>query len=322
VRDPELVAHADWSTDPRKRWMASASLGGGSRYLAREAVPVPDPGDLLDQLREPLPQDATVLLGFDFPIGIPRWYAHAAGVRCFRSWLPELGTGRWSGFYDVAERPEEISLRRPFYPRRPGGTSVPQLLEALGAEDRSQILRRCDRAHAGRPAASALFWTLGGKQVGKAALSGWRELLAPAASADAKSLGIWPFDGSLAHLVGSRQTVVAEAYPAEFYGHLGVCFPPARAGRRSGKRVQADRAANARVLLQGAREMGVDLTDTLCREIEDGFGNRADGEDRFDAVVGLLGMLNVLLGRRPSGEPEDEAVRSVEGWILGQTGAP
>jgi len=36
-------------------------------------------------------------------------------------------------------------------------------------------------------------------------------------------------------------------------------------------------------------------------------------------VVGLLGMLNVVLGRRPSGEPDDPLVRRLEGWILGQT---
>ena len=47
------------------------------------------------------------------------------------------------------------------------------------------------------------------------------------------------------------------------------------------------------------------------------FGARNDGEDRFDAVVGLLGMLDVVLGNLPSGEPEDDTTR-VEGWILGQ----
>ena len=42
------------------------------------------------------------------------------------------------------------------------------------------------------------------------------------------------------------------------------------------------------------------------------------GEDPFDAVAGLFGMVNVLLGRRAAGVPgRDEAVRRVEGWILG-----
>ena len=57
----------------------------------------------------------------------------------------------------------------------------------------------------------------------------------------------------------------------------------------------------------------------LVAEIEDGFGAGASGEDRFDAVAGLFGILNVVLGRRPSGEPDDPVVRRIEGWILGQT---
>ena len=34
-------------------------------------------------------------------------------------------------------------------------------------------------------------------------------------------------------------------------------------------------------------------------------------------MVGLFGLLNVLRGGRPSGEPEDPVVRRIEGWILG-----
>ena len=53
----------------------------------------------------------------------------------------------------------------------------------------------------------------------------------------------------------------------------------------------------------------------------DGFGGGADGEDRFDAVVGLWGMLDVALGNRAPGEPDDKTTW-VEGWILGQPAAP
>ncbi len=39
---------------------------------------------------------------------------------------------------------------------------------------------------------------------------------------------------------------------------------------------------------------------------------------RFDAVVGLFAMLEVVTGRRAAGVPkDDENVRKVEGWILG-----
>jgi hypothetical protein len=87
---------------------------------------------------------------------------------------------------------------------------------------------------------------------------------------------------------------------------------------RSGKRRPASRAANASALLAWAQTAGILLAPALVAAIEGGFGRRASGEDQFDAVVGLFGMLNVVLGRRPPGEPEDERVRHIEGWILGQ----
>jgi hypothetical protein len=49
--------------------------------------------------------------------------------------------------------------------------------------------------------------------------------------------------------------------------------------------------------------------------IEQGF---PEGDDAFDAVVGLFGMLEVVTGKRQPGEPRDDRIRKVEGWILGQ----
>jgi hypothetical protein len=53
-----------------------------------------------------------VLLGFDFPIGLPLAYAQRAGISSFRGVLPQLGSGAWGRFYEVAERPEEIGPAR------------------------------------------------------------------------------------------------------------------------------------------------------------------------------------------------------------------
>ena len=144
-------------------------------------------------------------------------------------------------------------------------------------------------------------------------------MLVPAARDEGLGLAIWPFDGSLEDVLKPGRTVVVETYPAEFYGHLGVRFPASQRGLRSGKRVSRDRAANAEALLKWAAEAGVEIDEELRLEIEDGFGDRADGEDRFDAVVGLFGMLNVLLGRRPPGAPDDPQIVNIEGWILGQS---
>ncbi len=44
-------------------------------------------------------------------------------------------------------------------------------------------------------------------------------------------------------------------------------------------------------------------------------------EDRFDALVGLIGMLNVVIDRRSAGESLAQAQRSVDGWILGTSPA-
>ena len=303
---PPAVAHADWSVHPNKRWLALATLRPDGRYRADASRPVGP----LESLWARLGQEAgggRVLLGVDFPIGLPTAYAERIGINNFISALEEFDVR----FYAVADRQDEIGLRRPFYPMRPGGCRRQHLLDGLGLTAWSDLLRRCDRHSGTRAAACAIFWTLGGQQVGKAAISGWRDLLAPALRAG-HDLALWPFQGSLDELLERHRFVVAETYPAEVYGHLGLDL-------RSGKRRQAARRVNATALLAWAKAAGVQVAPPLVAEIEDGFGAGASGEDRFDAVVGLFGILNVVLGRRPSGEPDDPVVRRVEGWILGQT---
>ena len=181
------------------------------------------------------------------------------------------------------------------------------------------LLRRCDRGH-GRNAACALFWLVGGNQVGKAAITGWRDLLGPALSdrsAGAQRVAIWPFDGALGALLESPGIVVAETYPGEVCRHLGLeIVKPNRSKRR-----RDDRAADAPRMHCWARKNRVRICPSLHDAIDDGFGKDRSGEDRFDAVVGLLGMLDVVLGNRPPGAPRDERTR-VEGWILGQQPVP
>jgi hypothetical protein len=129
---------------------------------------------------------------------------------------------------------------------------------------------------------------------------------------DGLDLKLWPFDGRLDELLARHRFVVTETYPAEFYRHLGLNL-------KGGKGEQIVRRSNARPLLAWVSTAGVELDPALRAQIEDGFGAGASGDDRFDAVVGLFGMLNVVLGRRPSGEPDDDSVRRIEGWILGRT---
>lgn len=305
---PALVAHADWSAHPGKRWLAAARLMPAGGYAAGAPQPVGEPDALIERLLAAAGGGA-VLLGLDLPVGLPAAYTRCAGVDDFPALLPQLGRGDWADFYCPAERPQDISLRRPFYPARPGGARRQHLLEGLGLA-LDELLRRCDRRTAERPAAAALFWTLGPQQVGKAAIAGWRDLLAPGLASG--RLALWPFAGCLEDALRPGWVVAAETYPAECYRHLGV--------RLTGsKRSPEARRQAGPTLLAWSRDAGVALEPTLAEQIAGGFGARADGEDRFDAVVGLFGMLNVVLGRRAPGEPPDGDVRRVEGWILGQT---
>jgi hypothetical protein len=301
-----MVAHADWSVNARKRWLARATLQPGDRYRATAPQPVGPLESLLEHLQAEA-GEGPILLGFDFPIGLPRAYATQRRIEDFVAALRIFN----DSFYDVAALPNQISLCRPFYPMRPGDSSRQHLLIGLNLTSWDDLLRRCDRSSATRPAACALFWTLGGQQVGKAAITGWRCLLAPALRTGL-DLALWPFQGSLDELLTRHRLVVAETYPAEFYRHLKLNL-------KAGKGNQRVRQCNAPALLGWGNAAGVDLEPDLCAQIKDGFGSDRRGDDRFDAVVGLFGMLNVVLGRRPSGEPDDPVMRRLEGWILGQS---
>jgi hypothetical protein len=219
-----------------------------------------------------------------------------------------LGTGPWADFYKPAARLDEISLKRPFYPRAPGGTNKKQLLDALGLRSAEELLRLCDRPTATRGNACEIFWTLGAKQVGRAAIQGWRDLLAPAAREG--SISIWPFDGELSVLLASAGIIVVEAYPAETYGHLG--FP-----RGFGKRSREGRRSQAGAILSWCERNGVVLQANMAAEVENGFGDAKTGEDTFDTFIGLLGMIEAVCDPARCVGPQDPAVRNIEGWTLG-----
>lgn len=304
---PELIVHCDWSTSASKRWLAVAQLSPKGSYEAAGPIPVGRTDSFFSRLREKLPVGA-ILAGFDFPIGVPRAYAERAGFGRFPDMLLRLGNGRWADFYNPAARPDEISLERPFYPRAPGGTNKKQLLDALGLHSGEELLRLCDRPTATRGNACEIFWTLGANQVGRAAIQGWRELLAPAVRDG--SISIWPFDGELPVLLTSAGITVLEAYPAETYGHLGLT-------RGFGKRVREGRRSQALAILSWCDRNGVVLQADLAAEVENGFGDASTGEDTFDTFIGLLGMIVAVCDPVRCVAPQDPAVRNIEGWTLG-----
>lgn len=302
-----IIAHCDWSIDRKKRWMCVA-VRNGIGWTLSAPEPVGDTDDLIQRLRRKASVDGALLIGFDFPIGLPAAYGRALGLADFRSVLRSLGDQRFARWFDVAEHRGEISIERPFYPMRPGGTRRHHLFDALGflATD---LLRRCERATPDRGDACMLFWTLGGNQVGKAALAGWREIILP----QLEEISIWPFDGALRELAKPGATVVAETYPGDVYSQLGIPRRPVWS-----KRQQDGRRSIAGHLLRWLDNRPEVEGNELRSMISAGFGDGKDGEDRFDATVGLLGMIDVVEGRRGEGMPDAQDVKTWEGWILGQ----
>ena len=180
--------------------------------------------------------------------------------------------------------------------------------DGLGLHSAEELLRLCDRATGARDNACEIFWTLGAKQVGRAAIQGWRDLLAPAVRAG--SISIWPFDGELPVLLASARITVLEAYPAETYGHLGL-------SRGFGKRVREGRMSQARTILSWCERNDVVLQPELTAHVENGFGDASSGEDIFDAFVGLLGMIEAVSDPTRWAAPEPQKTRLCEIWRAG-----
>jgi hypothetical protein len=300
-----IAAHADWSVDARKRWMAVARRAARGWVLA-PPEPVDEPATLFARLRARAAGGA-VALGLDLPLGLPAAYGERhAREADFVAFLRGLA-GR-PDFFRVCDTLVEISADRPFYPRvgRAGMTRAAHAA-ALGIPS---LGRACDAATTSRPAGAPLFWTLGANQAGKAALSAWREMIVPALLSAAPPR-LWPFQGGFHALMQQGGVVLAETYPAEAMTQLGV-------KRLGSKRRQADRAAMGKLIRAAMRRLGVRPTSALVATLADGFGADAAGEDRFDCVLGVLCVIAVADGARPDHIPRDPAIRRWEGWVLGQ----
>jgi hypothetical protein len=299
------LIHSDWSTSPQKRWSVAA-IREKSGWRVEAPSRVGDTEMFLNYLRE---DSYSTLAGFDFPIGLPESYGQKTRLANFCSALDAFGSGPWSNFYSVADAADEISIFRPFYPQRSSSIArQAHLIAAHGCDSIDELRRQCEKATVSRRAACSLFWTLGGNQVGKAAISRWKEIISPACRVGAK---LWPFEGSLGALAKTGGLVLAETYPAEAYGHVGVRFAAGESKRR-----QKDRATFSASILSWSRFNNVALSPELESLIDEGFGPKATGEDAFDAVMGLFGMIEVIDGRRPEGPLHGG---KWEGWILGQS---
>ena len=305
---PTLVVAADWSANDKKRWMVRAWLKGDC-YEVLSPEPVYKAETLLSKLRKEAGDSTSILVGFDFPIGLPIAYAKKVGFDSFREALGLFGEGQWREFYTISPEP---TLFRPFFPP-PSQTKVEfrkvQLPKALGFDSIEPLMRLCDGRTPTRQRAECLFWTLGGKQVGPAAIHGWSKVIGPSRD----NVQIWPFDGDLHELTGRpSSTTMAEIYPGEAYSHLGFSMGSG-SGRKKTNR--DDRKSVAEYMLSVSKGAPVVFSDGARDCIEYGFRE----EDDFDAMVGLLSMLLVVTGKRTTSVPDEQAIKNVEGWILGQS---
>jgi hypothetical protein len=308
TNSPLLAAHCDWSVSPSKRWMA-VGMNHGNGWLLFFPEQVKNTSHFFEHLHQRVGRESTIIAGFDFPIGLPWQYGWQTGMPDFKTFLAQLGKNAWSRWFDVAETRADISIHRPFYPQRPGSTKQHHLFEALGLPDRNALLRACEHATSERNAACMLFWTLGGNQVGKAALSGWRDILMP----NLDKAAFWPFDGCFTDLKNSKRRIIAETYPANVYPHIGISRLP-----RWSKRKQEGRKLQAQRILNHLDRSLLAIDDELRRYIDDGFGSAGCAEDQFDAFTGLLGMIDVIDGRLKAAPVLDDKARMWEGWIFGQ----
>jgi hypothetical protein len=300
-----LAAHADWSIDPRKRWMALARRGRAG-WVADAPRPVGDTAALLPAL---IGEGMPVALGLDLPLGVPRGWAATRDERDFPDFLARRAGDR--AFFEVSATLETVTPARPFYPARGvKGMTRAAHAAALGLASAQDLSRLCDRATPLRPAGAPVFWTLGANQSGKAAIAAWRDWLAPALAAGAP-VSLWPFAGPLHGLLAPGRAVLAEVYPAEALRQLGL--------KLSGsKRAEAPRRALADALREAMARLRVTPSPALAADITAGFGADATGEDRLDCVLGLLCLIAVLDGARPDHIPADPWITRWEGWVLGQ----
>ena len=287
----DVLCHADWSCEPGKRWAATAHRTN-KNWSVSAPQRVTSSADIVGLMYETQHRGRSGLFGFDFPIGLPVAFGKQTQFTGFVEAFSQFGFGEWQKFLDVADAPDQISLNRPFYPKSSGvGRKHAHIFGPLNVKSIDDLRRVCERKAPHRPAACSLFWTLGGNQVGKAAIDGWQNVVRPALAFGAS---LWPFDGPLKHLSSLNGCIICETYPREGYNHLGIAFRPSE----SKKKQEHRRRAMAHIG-SWAEKRAIKLTAQAMAQVIDGFGASKSGEDAFDALAGLLSIIEVVEGRRP-----------------------
>ncbi len=236
-----------------------------------------------EEVHRALASGGPAVVGLDAPLGVPRAWARRLGIAGFRELLCRPSPHLRRAFFTPARTLAEVRPERPFLM---AGRGVRRTVwhARLGLAGPAAVSRRCDR----RARAHPLFWCVGPRQVGRAALRVWTELLRPFWCP--RRIPIWPFDGSLAALLAGGRPVVAEIYPSLMRRTF------ARGGQVRAARLLGEAwAARLAAVAAGAR----------ARTHLD------------DAAFGLLVLAAAVAAPRRVRLPADPAVHRLEGWILG-----
>ena len=219
-----------------------------------------------------------ILVTADVPIGFPTGFSDVYGEGGFVEWLAKR-RGNWRAL--VTDSVTTQTGDQPFVVCRKGEKKC----------EGNFPLRRCEQLTQGE----SLYWCVGGKQVGKAALQFWHDTLIPLREEFRDRLAIWPFEP-----IEGKDIVVAECYPAMLYREVWH-----RRVTKSNPCDVVDAVATERQLQQN-----------LCDEKT--WLHATSSEDEFDMFTTAIAIARWTMQSHDFLQaPEGPQIRSVEGWMLG-----
>jgi ABC-type cobalamin/Fe3+-siderophores transport system ATPase subunit len=236
------------------------------------------------------------LIAVDCPIGFPRALARVAAMPSYRGLINDLASGRRTELLTVGARSSTTS---PF--SRASTRNIARDFRLSPDE----LLRECDKATTQRMHLDVVFSVRHTRRAGRSPLA----VLNAFNGVDPNKLLIWPFDGPIAELAARSLPVIAEASAQEAESQLRVGVGP---GTGKTKRNASDRRGASASLASAYRLERIRLSEDQSALMNAGFATVFE----FDAALILVAVLRAL--RTGIAEPDDDAARSTEGWVLGQ----
>lgn len=232
-----------------------------------------------------------ILIAADCPIGLPVQPRDVYGRnQTFLEWLESK-----------AQRlPNQEAWRDRLIAKGIGdrSKSKPFVEHRKGEEKKEKIYgrRKCDEESKGE----SVYFLLGSKQVGKAALQFWFEVLQPLRERFQNRLAVWSLES-----LRNRDVVVAECYPALY-------VKPVYGSRISNKRNKTEREKALSRLL--------DDNKTRCEVTNKTWDDAASSDHSFDMFTTAYYILQEMEKGREnilSYPKKNLECETVEGWMLG-----